>query len=122
MRSNRGCLMVGDSIFTCRHHPGLDQFGAAFQIGENRAGGLFVTATGRYFADDSAPVPILGGVCLRFNLDARLAFLARRHQRLSRLSLRIFPACELLAFARNEFGVGGQRLRECLFEHGSHLV
>jgi hypothetical protein len=110
--------VVGGGSLGIGQHAGAHQLRPAFEDGKHLAGSLFVPATRRDNPDDVSPVPILGEVGPRFDQNARLALLARRHQRLAAFPLRVFPGCKLLPFASDN--PGRQRFRERLFEHGSH--
>src|SRR5262245_63458697 len=60
----------GGLVFTNGHlcagdDPRADQFGLSFQSGQDAASGLFVTAAGRHYTDDTGTIPELGDVVRR---------------------------------------------------------
>ena len=60
VNGERRCLMIGGRVFGGRDDFASDQFGPAFQFGQNRTCGVFVVASRRDFANQSLPVAKLG--------------------------------------------------------------
>ncbi|NLF06426.1 MAG: hypothetical protein GX594_00385 [Pirellulaceae bacterium] len=113
----RRALVVKHTIFGSGNYLALDQFGAALQLAENRAGGGFIPATSGDFADNARAVAVFCGV--GFRLHANTVPVAGQRCGPA-LPLGVDPLGNSLALAGGDFRPFGQRPGESFLENASH--